>query len=196
MATSRNASKVPADPADADLQAAEAVSAFSPNADIDAMLMCFNLIRAADRVQQDFEVNVQRPAGLTWAGFRALFALRTLGPATPVQLSMLCSVSQASISSVLKTLSAHELIRREQSLSDGRSVTVHLTAEGCRVVDELFRRNNVREAEWAHALTPAEQRILILLMHKIRAYPMPVADSVEQPVLARDQDPGTAPAST
>ena len=65
MATSRNASKVPADPADADLQAAEAVSAFSPNADIDAMLMCFNLIRAADRVQQDFEVNVQRPAGLT-----------------------------------------------------------------------------------------------------------------------------------
>jgi hypothetical protein len=54
----------------------------------------------------------------------------------------------------------------------------------------------VREAEWAHALTPAEQRILILLMHKIRAYPMPVADSVEQPVLARDQDPGTAPAST
>jgi len=25
---------------------------------------------------------------------------------------------------------------------------------------------------------------------------MPVADSVEQPVLARDQDPGTAPAST
>jgi DNA-binding MarR family transcriptional regulator len=183
VATSRNVSKVPSDPAIEDLQAAEAVSAFAPDADIEAMLVYFNLIRAADRVQQDFEVSVQRPAGLTWAAFRALFALRTLGPATPLQLSLLNSVSQASISSILKTLSAKALIRREPSTSDGRSVIVHLTAEGLAVVDELFRRNNLREAQWAQALTPAEKGILILLTRKIRAYSIPKAESLEQPVL-------------
>jgi DNA-binding MarR family transcriptional regulator len=196
VATSRNVSKVPSDPADEDLQAAEAVSAFAPGADIEAMLVYFNLIRAADRVQQDFEVSVQRPGGLTWAAFRALFALRTLGPATPLQLSLLGSVSQASISSLLKTLSTNGLIRREPSPSDGRSIIVHLTAEGRAVVDELFRRNNIREAQWATALTPAEQRILILLMHKIRAYPIPIAESFEQPVLARPHERGAEQAGT
>jgi DNA-binding MarR family transcriptional regulator len=182
---------VPSDPASEDMQAAEAVSSFAPGADIEAMLVYFNLIRAADRVQQDFEVSVQRPAGLTWAAFRALFALRTLGPATPLQLSQLNSVSQASISSVLKTLSTNGLICREPSPSDGRSVIVHLTAEGRAVVDELFRRNNMREAQWARALTPAEKGILILLMQKIRAYPVPKAESFEQSVLGRPRERGT-----
>lgn len=139
-----------------------------PGADVDAMQLCFSLIRAADRMQQDFEVNVQRPQGMTWAGFRTLFALGTLGPLRPGELAHLNSVSQASISSVLKTLTRNGLVGSEPSADDARSITVSLTPYGRERFEELFRLNNARESQWASVLTAAERRTLLGLLIKLR----------------------------
>jgi DNA-binding MarR family transcriptional regulator len=147
-----------------------------PDADVQATLLCFEIITTADRLQQDFEVAVHRPSGLSWAAFRNMFALFTLGPMTPQRLSRLNYVSQASTSSILKTLTKHGYVTRRQSPHDGRSVTISLTSTGEQVCVELFRRNNRREVEWAAALTPAERLILIELLNKVRVRPTPDAD--------------------
>ncbi len=46
-----------------------------------AMELSFNLIRAANRLQRDLEINVYRPAGMTLAAFRLLVTIRKEGSA-------------------------------------------------------------------------------------------------------------------
>jgi DNA-binding MarR family transcriptional regulator len=147
--------------------ARDAVTALDAAHDIDAMLATFNLIRAANRVQQDLDTSVHRPAGLTWAAFRVLFAILSVRAIAPTQIARLSSVSPASISSVLNTLERNGLIRRRRSDSDARSVVVELTDLGRETVTTLCRRNNAREIEWARALTPRERRTLAGLLHKL-----------------------------
>jgi DNA-binding MarR family transcriptional regulator len=167
---------VPIDPYAGDARVLHAVRDFSPGSDLDALMVCFNLVRVTDRLVHDVEVNVHRPAGLTWAAYRMLFAIRSAGPMTPLQIARITDVSQASVSSGLKTLERNGLIRREPSPSDGRSVTVHLTDAGAEVLAELYARNNEREVAWASALTPEEQETLVGLLRKLRAHePAPSA---------------------
>jgi DNA-binding MarR family transcriptional regulator len=144
-----------------------AVRALSPDHDIEAMSVVFNLIRAANRVQQDLETNVQRPAGLTFAAFRILFTVHAAGPLAPRQLAHLSSVSPASISSVLNTLERNGLVTRSPSDTDGRSILVALTDKGLEVVATLYARNNQREIAWTGALTAAEKRTFVRLVHKL-----------------------------
>jgi len=167
--------EVPAAVADETVR--RALLAVMPDADVDATEVCFDVMRAADRMQQDFEVSVHRPAGMTWAAFRNLFALLTLGPQTPYRLAQLHSVSQASTSSIIKTLSKHGLITRQPSPRDGRSVTISLTEEGRELCLELYRRNNARETAWAEALTPQEQATLVELLRKLRRHDIGKAPS-------------------
>ncbi|TIC79997.1 MarR family transcriptional regulator [Nocardioides sp. GY 10127] len=156
-----------------DDEVAAAILAEVPGADVLATVVCFDIIRAADRLQQDFEVSVHRPAGLTWAAFRNMFALLTLGPQTPHQLAQIHSVSQASTSSIVKNLEKNGLVERERSARDGRSVTISLTERGKDVCRTLFRLNNARETAWASSLTSAEQMMLVQLLTKVRSFPVP-----------------------
>jgi DNA-binding MarR family transcriptional regulator len=161
-------------------QVAEAILEAVPDAEVQATILCFEIITTAERLQQDFEVAVHRPSGLSWAAFRNMFALFTLGPMTPQRLSGLQNVSQASTSSILKTLTKHGYVTRRQSPHDGRSVTISLTSKGEQVCVELYRRNNRREVAWAAALTPAERLILVELLNKVRARPTPDVDPVDR----------------
>lgn len=177
--------KHPVSPEETDATVADAVKRTAKGADVEATLLCFNLIRAADRMQQDFEVNVQRPQGMTWAGFRTLFALGTLGPLRPLELARLNSVSQPSISSVIKTLQRKQLITTEASADDARSITVSLTPLGTERFQELFQLNNAREAQWAQVLTPSERATAIKLLTKLRDFDTPRAAPVETPPPSR-----------
>jgi DNA-binding MarR family transcriptional regulator len=154
----------------------EAVSQKLPGADVEAMALCFGIIRAADRMQQDFEVNVQRPQGMTWAGFRTMFALGTFGPMRPLELARLNSVSQASISSVINTLRRAGVVVTEPSTDDARSVIVSLTAAGRERFETLFWYNNARERQWASALSAKERGTLIRLLTKVRDFDLPPVD--------------------
>lgn len=172
----------PVAPEETDKLVSDVVRRTLPGADVEAMLLCFSLIRAADRVQQDFEVNVQRPQGMTWAGFRTLFALGTLGPLIPLELARLNSVSQASISSVLKTLTRSKLVKTKPSVDDARSVTISLTRLGERRFEELFRLNNARESQWSNVLSSGERAILIGLLTKLRDFQVPPTPRVTESV--------------
>jgi DNA-binding MarR family transcriptional regulator len=158
------------DAAEYEQHARDAVTGVDPSLDLDAMLVTFNLIRAANRVQQDLETSVHRPAGLTWAAYRVLFAILAVGPTAPAQLARLSSVSAASISSVLNTLERNGLVARRRSDSDARSIVVELTDLGRETVRELTERNNAREVEWAKALTARERATLGTLLRKLLAH--------------------------
>jgi DNA-binding MarR family transcriptional regulator len=58
---------------------------------------------------------------------------------------------------------------KERAPHDGRAVHVGLTEEGRGVIAEVFQAQNVREQEWAAALTPQEQRTFVGLLEKIIA---------------------------
>lgn len=164
-----------------DARAREVVSQLPGYSDVDAMLVSFSLARAANRIQQDLETNVHRPAGLTWAAFRVLYSVVAVGPTTPAQLAHLSSVSAASISSVLNTLERNRLVTRAPSAQDGRSVVVHLTEAGRDAVNELLVRNNAREVAWVEVLTAAERRTLARLLHKLLLHhPAPPAQQGER----------------
>src|SRR5688572_19860789 len=57
-----------------------------PEYDADAMALCFNLIRLANRITTDLEVRVHRPEGLSFSAFRLLFAIRAVGAGYPNEL--------------------------------------------------------------------------------------------------------------
>lgn len=173
VTNSRERISHPISPEETDRIIAGALADRLPWADIEAMELTFSLIRAADRIQQDFEVNVQRPAGMTWAAFRTMFALATLGSLRPLELARLNSVSQPSISSGLKTLTAKGYVSSEPSPEDARSITVSLTEAGRQRFEELFRANNARESQWAEMLDAAERRVLMSLLMKVRDFPAP-----------------------
>jgi DNA-binding MarR family transcriptional regulator len=146
----------------------DAVRELAPESDLAAMGVVMNLLRTANRLQQDFETNVNRPAGLSFAAFRVLFAINAAGQLSPLQIARLSNVSAASISSMLNTLERHGLItRRKGSGPDRRMVTVRLTPEGSSLLAALWKRNHQREVQWARALTRAEQRTIARLLRKL-----------------------------
>lgn len=157
----------PVDAETFDRLAREAIAELEPASDVEAMLVSFSLIRAANRIQQDLETTVHRPAGVTWAAFRVLWCMSVVGPAAPSQLAHLSSVSAASISGVLGTLERGELVTRRPSADDARSVLVELTPDGRRTVKRLLMDNNAREIAWVQALTARERQTLARLLHKL-----------------------------
>jgi DNA-binding MarR family transcriptional regulator len=142
----------------------------APDINLDAMELGFNLIRAANRLQRDLEVNVHRPAGMTLAAFRVMFTIRTVGRITPNELARQSSISPASATSVLNTLERYGMIKRIRDADDGRSVNVHLTAKGNKTVAELLARNNQREIAWIAGLTEPERRRLVSLLRKLLSH--------------------------
>ena len=136
--------------------------------DIEAMAVVFNLLRAANRLQQDFETQVHRPAGLSFAAFRVMFTIHTVGRLNPLQIARLSSVSTATISSILNTLERYEMVvRKRGAAADGRMVVVELTPAGESVLEALWRRHHARERAWAGALSASERRTLGRLLRKL-----------------------------
>ena len=112
----------------------------------------FDLFRAANRLMQDFESNVHRPLGMSWAGFRVLFCTWIREEVEPRELARLCAVSRATVSSTLNTLERDAMIRRRRRSSDRRVVTVEVTAKGRRRIRKAFEGQHAREREWLSGL--------------------------------------------
>lgn len=142
----------------------------APSADGEAMALVINLLRAAGRLQQDFETTVHRPAGLSFAAFRVMFTIKAAGRLNAQQLARLSNVTAASMSSLLNTLERYGLVARRKAETDGRMVVVELTPEGESVLAALQERNHRREVEWASALTRRERETMTRLLRKLIAF--------------------------
>lgn len=108
----------------------------------------FDLFRVANRLMYDFEANVHRPLGMSWAGFRVLFCAWIEKEVEPRELAKLCAVSRGTVSSVLNTLERDGLVKRRRQSTDRRVVTVVITAKGRRQVKKAFELQHTREHQW------------------------------------------------
>lgn len=110
-----------------------------------ATLFTIGLFRTATWCEADFEADVTRPAGLSWAGFRLLHVLSLLGPLPSGELARLVRTTAATVSSVVATLEKAGLVERARARTDRRQVHIRLTDEGARLIEEVARRQHARE---------------------------------------------------
>lgn len=154
----------------------EAADALDPGGDQNAMAMIFNLIRITNRITRDLEVEVHRPAGISFAAYRLLFSIRAAGSTHTNELARLSSVSTASMSSLLQGLDRRGLVRRRPDSEDGRRSIVQLSEAGEEMLAELLHSTNERERLWSKGLTGTERDILVSLLRKLLLY-HPQADA-------------------
>lgn len=138
----------------------------------------FNLVRVAKQIERDIETNFARPAGLTFAGFRLMSALKYGGPMSPCRLADLLSVSSASVTSALHTLQRAGLLTRTPQPDDRRMLVIALTEQGESVIDEFLHWWTAhREKGWLENLTPDEEVDLARLLVKVSLHqPQPLAE--------------------
>jgi MarR family 2-MHQ and catechol resistance regulon transcriptional repressor len=124
------------------------------------------LMRCAASVQGRLERRLLG-IGLTDSQFGVLEALLHLGPVAQHELGRALFTSRANITTVVDNLERRGLVRRARNLTDRRSVTVHLTSEGRRLIEENFPGQVAAIVEAFSALHAAEQEELGRLCKKL-----------------------------
>ncbi len=145
----------------------------SPDTDLLLLQASIGLVRVASRLTADYESAVHRHLGLTWAGYRLLFCLWVAGPQRSNTLAHMMWATPSTLSSVTNTLEKQQLVRRERDAADRRVVTVHLTAEGRRLIVQAFDAQHERETAWLQALSRKELEGLVKVLVKVAAMDHP-----------------------
>jgi DNA-binding MarR family transcriptional regulator len=138
-----------------------------PELDPDAMRLVLSLHRTVGMLVYDLEATVHRPRGLSWPGFRLLFALWIAGPLEVRRVAELAGMSRAAVSALVKTLERDGFLRRRPIEHDRRLVELDLTEQGRTEIAKTFGVHNERERLWAEALSPEEQQTMIRLLRKL-----------------------------
>lgn len=115
--------------------------------DFEAMAVVSNLFRAANAVRNHLERTVLAPADLTWTAFVVLWVVWIWDRVETRTIATEGGFSKATLSGVLTTLENRGLVERSRSKADGRLVDVRLTAEGRKLMRQLFPKFNAEERE-------------------------------------------------
>jgi len=134
--------------------------------------LVFNLTRLQHRLSRDFEA-LHRRRGWTWAGFRIMNVLWSVGAAELRDVARLSGASRAAVSSALNTLERDGLVSRIRDSADRRLVRLQLTEHGRSALHDAMREQAGREREWLAALAPAEQRQLSMLLAALADQKLP-----------------------
>lgn len=148
-------------------QARARIEAEVPEADVAVFRAFFGLSRVTSRLIADFESVVQRPRGLSWAGFRTLFCLWVGGPLQTGDLGRLLFTTAPTVSSVVNTLETRGWVRRERLARDRRLVEVRLTSSGGRLIRSVFRAQHQREAAWVAELPPDDLAAFVRVVEHV-----------------------------
>jgi DNA-binding MarR family transcriptional regulator len=154
-------------PAGFEALAKERVAEFAPETDLDVLGTSFDLVRVSNRLINDFETNVHRPLGWSWAGFRIMFVVAVAGPLEPARVARLAGVTRASISAVLNTLERDGFATRVRKSDDRRVVTIELTERGRDAVVEGYRRQHEIEKAWLGTLTETQLQRLNATLRRL-----------------------------
>jgi MarR family 2-MHQ and catechol resistance regulon transcriptional repressor len=104
---------------------------------------------------------------LTDTQFGVLETLLHLGPLCQSELASKQLNSPGNMTMVVDNLEKRDLVRRERSLEDRRFISVHLTAEGRRLIEDLFPLHAAQTSRSLSVLTKAEQEELGRLCRKL-----------------------------
>ncbi len=125
-----------------------------------------NFVRASDSLSSRLESPMDT-SGLTMGQFAVLEALLHLGPLSQRLLCRKLLRSGGDVTIVVGNLEKRGFVRRERQRDDRRSMVVHLTGSGRRLIQRVFPEHARRIAREMARLTPAEQETLRVLCRKL-----------------------------
>lgn len=98
--------------------------------------------------------------GLTESQFGSLEALYFLGPMSQKEIADKLLVSGGNMTMVIGNLEKRGFVSRRRNEADRRHITINLTDEGRRLIDELFPRHAQRILDLMSILGEEEQEQL------------------------------------
>lgn len=110
-------------------------------------------------------------AGLTESQLGVLETLHHLGPMCQKEIGEKLLTSGGNVTMVVDNLEKRSLVQRRRDTCDRRFVTVHLTDEGKRLIEEYFPDHARAITRCLSALDPEEQRELGRLCRKLGTSP-------------------------
>ena len=125
-----------------------------------------NLARATNSLQARLSVQLEGQ-GLTVGQFGVLEALLHLGPMTQCVLGEKLLRSGGNITLVIDNLEKHGLVRRERQTEDRRTIVIHLTPKGLRLIKRVFPAHAKMILKEMSQLEPKEQEDLRRLCRKL-----------------------------
>jgi DNA-binding MarR family transcriptional regulator len=111
-----------------------------PELDDQSNRLSLMIFRIGGLISHSHETKVQRPMGLTHAGFHLMWVIWLTGPIEGSQVAYLMGISRANVSGVSATLEKEGLLAKIPSSRDGRSSLLTLTPEGIRRFEEAWLR--------------------------------------------------------
>ena len=109
-----------------------------PELDDQSNRLALMIFRIGGLISHSHETKVQRPMGLTHAGFHLMWVVWLTGPIEGSQVAYLMGISRANVSGVSTTLEKEGLLAKIPSSSDRRSSLLTLTPEGTRRFEEAW----------------------------------------------------------
>jgi MarR family transcriptional regulator, 2-MHQ and catechol-resistance regulon repressor len=136
-----------------------------PAAETAALNAYIKLMRAAESVTA--RVHFEVGSNLTVSQFGALEVLLHCGSLSQRELADKLVRNAGNVTLVIDNLERRHLVQRERDPADRRFVTVHLTAKGRLLIQELFPKVAANIAREFSLLSPEEQRTLARLCKKV-----------------------------
>ena len=127
----------------------------------------YQLAQAAIVTDQVFEQQVGARGGLRKVELTLLALIQANPDVTARQLARALSVTPPNIAVWLDKLSARGLIERSRSDTDARMQHITTSRAGSALVDKSARALIDGEAAALSTLSPAEQAMLVELLHKV-----------------------------
>jgi MarR family transcriptional regulator, 2-MHQ and catechol-resistance regulon repressor len=129
-----------------------------------ALAVASNIWRTAQMFKLKMEREILREHDLTFASFSTLFIVWIWGPIETREIARSQAVTKATVTSTVSKLESQGFVKRRDSKTDRRLVTVELTDKGKRLIEWVFPKFNQGEVEVASSLSEEEQDTLAHLL--------------------------------
>ena len=127
----------------------------------------YHIAQAAVTTVDLYERHIGQPFGLSKVEYSLLLLLLANGPLTPKRLGRALALSGPKLTLLLDRLEERGLLRRERSVTDGRSQNIVLTEAGHQQTQAAGAAAAPMERELEDRLSRAERMMLIELLRKV-----------------------------
>jgi DNA-binding MarR family transcriptional regulator len=110
------------------------------------------------------------PYGLTRMSYAVLGAMVFDNRTTPSDIAEFLGVDRAAVTRLLDKLEAKELVSRNKSTGDRRSISVYATPEGKKTATDIQEHSRAVNARFSEALEPEEQERFIEMVKTMLAH--------------------------
>lgn len=142
------------------------------SADSDSTVAIGLLMRRVNKLMMlDAEIEILRPAELSWGAFRICVSLWFDGPQQPAELATSTSMSRAAVSATMKALEKQGVISTTVMPEDLRGIVMSLTPAGLEMISRAHAEHLELTAQWLTPLSDPEKLLLQGLLGKIMMGP-------------------------